>query len=152
MNIRNAIFSDKDDVFSLLNELRRSGYAEMGEPFTETPITEKAIKQFTTLLGKDDVHILVTEDNGDIIGLSVAYEIPKILDGNKRLLIEEMVVKPGFRRKGVGSQLLEKLESIAKEKGIMYVKVTTGTKLKANQFYQKHGFKLFENAYRKKVF
>lgn len=152
MNIRKAEIKDRKAVFSMLQELRRSGYREMGEPYIEVEITEKAKKLFETLLNNSDVHIIVAVEENKIIGICIAYEIPKVLDGNKRILIEEMVVDPIFRGKGVGSKLLENIEQYAIRQGIKYVKVTTGTKLRANDFYRKHGYIHFENAYRKKTF
>jgi aminoglycoside 6'-N-acetyltransferase I len=94
----------------------------------------------------------VAEDNKKIIAACIAYEFPKVLDGNHRLLIEEMVVDPAYQGKGIGSQLINHLEQYAVSQRIKYIKVTTGTKLKANHFYQKHGYIHFENAYRKKMF
>ena len=151
MKIRRATLEDQAKVFELLNELRKSGYREMGEAFKETPTTEMAVHKYFELVDKKGVYIFVADHDGEVVGLCVVYEIPKILDGNNRLLIEEMVIAPEFRGQGIGSKMIEFVEKMAGEIGIMYIKVTTGTKLKANSFYQKHGYVHFENAYRKKI-
>jgi len=151
MIIRKATDKDSRAVFNLLIELRRSGYQEMGEQAKEIKAGEKAPELYTELIKRSDIHILLAEENGQVIGLSVIYEIIKVLDGQPRLLIEEFVVLPDFRGKGVGSKMLDYIENIARGGNIQIVKVTTGTKLKANDFYKKHGYVLFENAYRKKL-
>lgn len=149
MKIRQATQADKDAVFELLIELKRSGYEEMGVDFEAISVTDKVDELYADFIGKPGSYLLVAEDKGVIVGICVAYEVPKIIEGRMRMVIEEMVVKPDIRGTGIGSKLIEEIETIAKRRGIVHIKVTTGTRLKANSFYQRHGYALFENAYRK---
>lgn len=151
MIFRNAKSEDWESVSALLVELRRSGYAEMGEPVAGITVSGRGRDMFERLLPREDSHIVIAEDDNIPLAVCVAYEIPKILDGNRRLLIEELVVRPEYRGRGIGSALLGYMERIALERDILYVKVATGTKLRANRFYRKHGYDHFENSYRKKV-
>jgi GNAT superfamily N-acetyltransferase len=151
MTIRPAKQSDKTTFLTLLIELKKSGYQEMGVPFAGIEITARAEKLFDDCLENESIHLLVAEESEAIIGICVAIEIPKIIEGRARMLIEELVIDQKHRSRGIGSLLLKHLEELAKQKGIKHMKVTTGTKLKANDFYKKHNYVYFENAYRKEL-
>jgi N-acetylglutamate synthase-like GNAT family acetyltransferase len=151
MLLRVATLTDIDSVFSLLIELRRSGYTEMGEKVDGLKPGENAPGQYEELITRDDFHIILAEENRQIVALCVAYEFPKILDGYHRMVIEELVVVPRYRGRGIGKRLMEYMENLASEKNIKIVKVATGTELKANDFYRKLGYIHFENSYRKKL-
>lgn len=149
MKIRTATLADKDTIFELLIELKRSGYQEMGVSFAGIKVTEKSTTMFEDCLLREDIHIIVAEHAGGVIGVSVAYETPKIIEGRKRLVIEEMVIQPTHRGQGVGSALLRRIETIGRHRNIQHIKIATGVKLRANTFYQQHGYTHFENSYRK---
>lgn len=151
MKIRQANFSDSEQVFKLLSELKRSGYAEMGIEFPGIEVTQEVRDMLNSCLERDDVYIVVAEAENKIVGLCVAYETPKIIEGRNRMLIEELVIDPEIRGKGVGSKLMESVEEIALQRKIKHIKVATGTKLRANEFYKKCGYTHFENAFRKEV-
>ncbi len=146
-----ATSEDFQEVFSLLVELRKSGYREMGIPLGEINIDDSIEKYYSDLLGQKHVSIVLAKDTDLVVGLALLVEVPKILDGKNRLIIEELVVRDGHRGLGIGSKLLGHIEQIARQKKINIVKVTSGTKLKANEFYKKHGYIYFENAYRKSL-
>ena len=151
MTIRTAERADKAPFLALLIELKRSGYQEMGVPFSGIEVTDESERLFDECLAKETVHLLVAENEQKIVGVCVAYESPNIIEGRNRMVIEEMVVEPGNRGQKIGSMLLEAIEAVAQQRGVKHIKVATGTKLKANQFYQKQGYVYFENTYRKEI-
>lgn len=151
INIRKADIKDVDRVLDLLKELKVSGYTEMGLGDVKVKINDNSPYFYRLQLNNPNTIILVAESENDVIGVAVAYLTPKILDAQYRMLIEEMVVAKDYRHQGVGSSLMKALEKEARKAQVKIIKVTTGTKLKANQFYLKHGFIYFENAYRKKL-
>ena len=60
--------------------------------------------------------------------------------------IKRMYVKPGFRGKGIGLEILSRLEEWAKESGYEKVILETGIKQpEAIRLYQKAGFHVIEN-------
>ncbi|MBL7158946.1 GNAT family N-acetyltransferase [Candidatus Microgenomates bacterium] len=151
IKIRPVTSDDIGEVLSLLKDLKISGYQEMGLKDIKVKIAPNASDFYKKIIKRPDILYLLAECNGKICGLCFGYLIPKILEGGHRLVIEEMVVRERFRGKGVGGVLLETIEKKAKKRGLSLIKITSGTKLKANQFYKKHGYIHFENAYRKKL-
>ena len=151
MKIRKANQSDIEQILDLLKELKVSGYTEMGRDSTDVVIGSNSSELCKEVIDDNSSLVLVVEENDKLVALAVCYLLPKIFDGEKRLLIEEFVVTESKRGSGLGSLLLDTVETEAKKLGVKTVKLTTGTKLKANKFYQKHGYRHFENAYRKKL-
>ena len=151
MNIRKATAMDVGNILELLKQLKISGYAEMGIEDPKVKKADNAEEFFKQIVTEPENVILIAEEENKPIGLAVCYLVPKIFDGEYRLLIEEMVVSENYRGKGVGSALLNEIENEAQNLNINVIKLTTGTKLKANEFYKKHGYTHFENAYRKKL-
>jgi len=77
--------------------------------------------------GKDHEFIIVHENN-EPTGFLIAYNLDK-----KTYYNWIMGVLSEFRRKGYGRKLIEKFESIAREKGYSAVQVKTTDKFKAMQ-------------------
>lgn len=151
LSIRKAEIKDVNKVLDLLKELKVSGYGEMGIKDVKVKINDNSPYFYRQQLNNPNTIILIAEQGENILGVAIAYLTPKILDAEYRMLVEEMVVAKDFRHQGVGSSLMKALEKEALNKQVKIIKVTTGTKLKANQFYRKHGYIYFENAYRKKL-
>lgn len=151
VEIRKAKAEDAKEVLRLLGELKVSGYTEMGMDASGVLVGDNSEEFYKSMLERDIGLILLAEEEGNAIGLAVCYLTPKIFDGENRMVIEEFVISKSQRGKGVGSKLLNKVESEAKKMGVKIIKLTTGTKLRANKFYQNRGYLHFENAYRKKL-
>ncbi|RLF49810.1 MAG: ribosomal-protein-alanine N-acetyltransferase [Thermoplasmata archaeon] len=82
--------------------------------------------------------MLVAEDNGNIIGflLGVVYDSHR-----GRVLI--LVVKEGYRGKGIGRAILDKFITICKSIGVTTVTLEVRKSNKrAISFYQKYGFRI----------
>lgn len=152
MIIRKATLSDRDAIFNLLVELRRSGAAEMGIPFHDEETSDHAKQLFVQLITRPDIHIIIVEDDSNVVATCAAYEFTKLRDGYNRMVIEELVVTNEYRGRGIGTKLLNYMEVLAKDRNIKYITVATGTKLKANQFYLKHGYDYTQNTFRKATF
>ena len=62
------------------------------------------------------------------------------------MVIEDVVVDKNHRRAGIGTALMLKLESIAKERNCSYIIfVTESDRVEAHRFYQSLGYKLDEH-------
>ncbi|MDH5439102.1 MAG: GNAT family N-acetyltransferase [Candidatus Bathyarchaeota archaeon] len=57
--------------------------------------------------------------------------------------IRNLVVLKNFRRKGIGTKLVEKAIEFSRSKGIKRIRVKTPTR-DASRFYEKNGFKLID--------
>ncbi|MBD3329239.1 GNAT family N-acetyltransferase [Candidatus Dojkabacteria bacterium] len=74
--------------------------------------------------------------NGEIIGkITGKFEAGTVF-------VNSLIVKKGFRGKGVGSQLIQKAENFGQKKQAHKIWLLTGKTWKENSFYKKQGFKL----------
>lgn len=72
--------------------------------------------------------VLVAESDSKVVGSVSLY------DSDVRL----MFVDPEFQHKGIGSELLNRIQEIAREKGI--AKLSLKSSLPSQKFYEQHGF------------
>ncbi len=98
------------------------------------------------LMAEADTLVLVALDNGKVVGLSIA-QVRKSSPAFKRGrfgFIDEMAVKAEYRRRGVGTQILEKILDWFKSRNIDMIELDVAA---ANQvgypFWKKHGFRAY---------
>ncbi len=85
---------------------------------------------------------IVIEEAGRIKGCASLLFLVSTALGGKAAILEDMVIEPEARDRGLGSQMLKKAISCAKEQGCSRLTVLTdGNNLKAQSFYIKNGFK-----------
>jgi len=74
----------------------------------------------TALLDDPQVIFLVAFDDGETpLGFVLAYELPRRHGDATQLLVYEVDVDEGHRRRGIGKALLGGLATIARERGIV---------------------------------
>lgn len=151
MLICKATTDEVSKILHLAGQLRKSAYLEMGLPVPLHLTDPSSGNYLLTLFKHPGIHLLVAKEKGEIIGFCMAVETPKITEGRNRIEIYELIIDKKHQGKGIGSAFLHEVGRIAKKKGILYVKVATGTEMKSNEFYKKNGYVHFENLYRKKV-
>lgn len=151
VKIRRATNKDAKVILGLLKEFKQGAYEEMGMKNVKIRMKSNSLDFYKQTIKRDDVVFLLAEVNRNIHGLAMGYLTPKVFDGEYRMMLEELFVKQESRQEGIGTKLLKSIETEAVNKGVRLIKLTTGTKLKANEFYMKHGYEYFENAYRKKL-
>ena len=81
----------------------------------------------------EPLNIYVEDDSGELMAGLVAETFGNWLE------IEYLFVKEELRGQGIGSQLLQQVESEAKKRNCRYVFVNT-YQFQAPAFYQKHGY------------
>lgn len=80
--------------------------------------------------------LLLAKDVDKIAGVVLGYALPHPA-GEDSLYIHELDTHPDYRRQGVASQLMKKMQVIAKEKGLREVWVgTEATNKSADAFYR----------------
>ncbi|MDO5399838.1 MAG: GNAT family N-acetyltransferase [Eubacteriales bacterium] len=81
------------------------------------------------------------EENGEIIAGIVAWCVSDTLE------VEYLRVADSHRREGLGTQLLNHVEKLAREKGFKRIQLNT-LSFQAPEFYLKHGYtKQFESPF-----
>jgi|SRR6056297_631518 len=128
----------KDDVFELARLLSKLFIQELEfEPNFECQITGlKAIIE-----NNDIGQILVLKENKSIVGMvSLLYTISTALGGRVAFL-EDMIVHPKYRNKGVGSTLVGKAIELANKSGCKRITLLTDkSNINAINFYLGLGF------------
>jgi len=85
------------------------------------------------------MHRYVAVHEGEVIGTATLLTHPKLLHGGcKAGQIEEVAVREDWRGKGVGTDLVNALMELAKERGCYKVELISGTD--TAEFYRQSGF------------
>jgi GNAT superfamily N-acetyltransferase len=85
--------------------------------------------------------IFVCEEEGQIIGMVSALNLVSTAIGKKVLFLEDMIIDPAWRGKGIGAILIEHVCRWAREKGYgRATLLTDGDNIPAQHFYEAHGF------------
>jgi aminoglycoside 3-N-acetyltransferase I len=69
------------------------------------------------LLGKNHVIVLVALDGDAVVGGLVAYQLDKLESARSEIYIYDLAVAETHRRRGIATALIERLRSIAAERG-----------------------------------
>jgi ribosomal protein S18 acetylase RimI-like enzyme len=143
MKIRKATQADIESIMKLWKELmnfhiERDSYFDIAN---NAP--EKFAKFIKEKLDSNDYCILVAEDNGRVVGYCLAkkdkHPLFKAPDYSE---IFDLVITREFRRKGIGSALLDKVFNWCFEKGIKRVEVKVALANEVSRkFWRKMGFK-----------
>lgn len=110
------------------------------QEFTPDPAAQQ-LGLAAILEQQDSGRILVARYQGEVIAMvSLLFTISTALGGRVALL-EDMVVNPTHRGKGIGSQLLTYALAFAQTEQILRITLLTDhDNLAAQHFYQQHGF------------
>jgi GNAT superfamily N-acetyltransferase len=109
---------------------------------TLKPLERTLEKEYKGRLFEDHIEeprvFAAVKGDGQIGWIELGYD-----RWNNRIRVWEFLVEEGFRRKGIGTQLMEHAVKIAKEKGARMLVLETQTCLAATiDFYLKFGFEL----------
>jgi len=124
--VRAANPADADALWTLVREFATSFVPERAAFDTTLPL----------LLGRDDVLVLVAEDDG-VVGYLLASEHPTFFANGPVAGVEEVMVAPAHRRSGVGAALMAAAEAWAAERGAGYVSLASR---RAGAFYLALGY------------
>lgn len=114
---------------------------------------EKQTKGLTMMIGAPEERIVLVAEKGEaIVGMVTAQMTISTAEGGLSAIIEDLVVAPGNRRKGVGTMLLKFAESWATGNGATRVQLLWDKdNLAADSFYEKLGWKKTNLACRRKL-
>ncbi len=129
MNIRDATPADKELLLTLVEEFERElpplPYAE-DTPEEDWVRIEKRIH--------DDV-VLIAEEDGGAVGFTEA-EFAK-----GHVFVVDLYVREGFRRRGIGKALLERVADVARGRGLTHLELHVEERnTNAVRFYERLGF------------
>ena len=88
-----------------------------------------------------DQYYFIARTNNDIFGFASLTIKNNLWQEGLIAHIDELVVDKNYRRKGIGSSLIEKLCEIAEQKGCKKIELDSAFHRKeAHEFYEKHNF------------
>lgn len=132
--LRPATAADETAVLGLLKHLFDAGEPPLG--FTES----QARASFRQYLGDPDSGLFVAEAQGRIVSFAAATTYPTMRFG-RRGHVEDLVVDPEYRVKGVGHRLLEYVERWARREGVTHLSTVIGLhREESRKFLNREGF------------
>jgi GNAT superfamily N-acetyltransferase len=133
--IRAATVGDEPAVLDLLEVLfeppgvRPPGYAR-----------ERAAVAFRHAVESDDADVLLGLDGDAVVGLASVYVLFPSMRFGRRCWLEDLVVRPAQRSKGVGRQLLDAATSWGQARGCPLLELTSAAaRTDAHRFYRANG-------------
>ena len=128
-----------DDDLDALSELLRILF---GQEVEFRPDRERQVAGLRAILGRPDVgQVLVLRDGPVAVGMVSLLFLPSTALGGRVALLEDMVVRPEWRRNGAGSRLLDAAIASARAAGCLRVTLLTdGHNAGSRRFYARHGF------------
>ena len=130
-SFRTARLEDLEDVVQLLHHL--------GYPMSARKVHESLAE----VLRDPGIHMeLATSTDDRVIGLMTLRLFPVLRLGGLQLSIEEIVVAPEYRSRGVGRRLLSYAVSYARQKQVVRLEVLSSKQRESAKrgFYVKNGF------------
>ena len=107
---------------------------------------------FALNIRDDNVLYYVVERDGRVIGFASLHIEPQLHHAGPVGELQELIVHETARDKGVGAQLVSRLELEAEKRGCVSIEVTTKNfRVDAQRFYEQVGFKRTHVNFTKKL-
>ena len=137
--IRPAEEKDASDIIKLIKEL--ADYEKLSDMVV---VSEDDIMK--VVFGKDKfVEILIAEYEGNFAGQALFFNNFSTFLGKPGIYLEDLVVEPKYRGKGIGKALLQKIIDLAKERNYGRVEWSVlDWNEPAIKFYQNIGAEMME--------
>lgn len=142
--VRNAKKSDIPMMTEIYEELHLT-HCDIRSDFYKAPPVSFYTKALNEVFGDDNNHIIVTEENGNLTGYAIFFVTEKgseICFDIKCCFIDQFAVRSSYRRKGVGSQLMDYIKKHAEAEKCTSVELGVWAENStAMEFYKSFGFK-----------
>ncbi len=99
-------------------------------------------------IASDDSLVLVATDSGKVIGFSLVFisNHPPVLKSEKYGFIDDVAVRSGYRRMGVGTAMLNKIHEWFESKDITRIELNVvPNNIEGYSFWGKNGFRDFRH-------
>ena len=127
ITIRPATAEDVLALHGLVAEL--AAYVNASDQFTAT------LDAYRTDFADGFYHALVAEDDGTVVGMALYYYVYSTWKG-RMVYLEDFVLTPSHRRRGIGQQLWDALKNTARQRGCKLLKwQIVDTNTEALKFY-----------------
>jgi len=136
IKIRPATINDVSLIYSLIKEI-----AEYEKLTNEVVASEDKVRG--TLFGKNKyAEVIIAEYEGTPAGQALFFHNYSTFLSQPGIYLEDLIVRPDFRGKGIGKELLKSLAKIAKERNCGRIEwVVLNWNKSAIDFYESFGSK-----------
>lgn len=135
---------------SLLSEINNQRVNDINKLLSQLDSTAPPVSMETlnnVIASTSTFVFIATNDNDKIIGMITLVSFPK-LEGLSKTWIEDLVVDEKYRGKGIAKALMEKAFEKARSLNAKSISLTSRpSRIVANKFYKKLGFKIKETNY-----
>jgi aminoglycoside 3-N-acetyltransferase I len=118
------VATGETELLRQLNALFAEAFDDQAT-YREAPPTDAWLER---VLGKDNVIVLVSLADVQVVGGLVAYELAKLERERSEIYIYDLAVAEAHRRRGIATKLIDHLRVIARERGawVIYVQADYG--------------------------
>ncbi|MDO5517420.1 MAG: GNAT family N-acetyltransferase [Clostridium sp.] len=100
---------------------------------------ENAEKTYSEMIENEKYHLIAAKEDGQILGSMLVIVCNSLT--TPFMVIEDVIVKDGMRGKGIGRQLINRVDKIAQENKCDYaILVSSSFRKGAHKFYEAMGF------------
>lgn len=142
MRVRQATPRDVPSLVALFQELERM-QADW-RVFTPRPgfYDEVGEKYRAALTNPDSVVLVAEDDEGEVVGMAYGEaHVPSRFSDEQALEVSGLVVRAGYRGRGVGHQLVREAARFARTRGIEWIELKTfAPNQRAMAFWEGLGF------------
>ena len=108
-SIRAAVVSDAPEIFRMIREL-----AEFEHRASQFKLSEATLSGW---LASGEIGCLLAEGEGKILGFALYYFTFATFRGEKGIYLEDLYVRPEYRKQGIGKEFFRELAVIARREG-----------------------------------
>jgi ribosomal protein S18 acetylase RimI-like enzyme len=141
--VRPATQADVTEIVTIWGELA-THHAALDSSFAPSERWQDEYRHFVrSLLGRDDALAVVAVDHARVVGYAVGRisMLPGFFAQRERGYIHDAVVRPEYRRRGIGRQLVQALTTWMDAGGVAIVELTVATRNReAVEFWRRVGF------------
>ncbi len=125
MKVRQATPEDVPALVALFQELDRM--QSDWRVFTPRPgFYDEVGAKYREAIGTGNAVVLVAEDEGEVVGMAYGeVHVPSRFSDERALELSGVVVRTGYRGRGVGRALVHEAARFAKERAIEWVELKT---------------------------
>ena len=155
-NIRKASAEDYDSLCPLFDEVDSLHRANLPHIFKKPDGPVREHDYYLGLISDENVGLFVAELDGNVVGFVhvIIKEEPviPIFIQRQYVVIDNILVKSGFRNHGIGKLLMDKIQEWSFSKGETSVELNVYEfNSSAISFYEKCGYKTFSRKLNKKL-
>lgn len=131
--IREIVESDYVGLMKLYTQLHNNPFPEKDNSMNEL---------WNRILKDKDHHIIVAQEDGEIVSSCVCVIIPNLTHGQRPYaLIENVITHEAYRKKGLATACLNYAREIAEKENCYKMMLLTGSKQESTlKFYEKAGY------------